>query len=92
MDFREIFLSSGYLLKKKKERVTAGRKKNSIPGSYLTEFRTGRLRPWVQSLTSHVRGKRAATGRLTLTLLYTIFDRKINPFIFFVLITGFAFI
>ena len=31
--------------------------------------------------TSGSRGKGAATGRLTLTLLYTIFDRKINPFI-----------
>ena len=54
-----------------------------LPGSYLTEFRTGRIRPGVQSLTSRVRGKGAATARLTLTLLYTIFDRKINPFIYF---------
>ena len=62
-------------------------KKNSSPGSYLAEFRTGRLRPGVQSLTSRVRGEGAATGSLTLTLLFTIFDREINPFIFFMLIT-----
>ena len=36
------------------------------PGGYCTKFYTGRLRPEVQ----------------TLTLLYTIFDRKGNPFIY----------
>ena len=42
--------------------------------------------------TSGSRRKGAATDRLTLTLLYTIFDRKINPFIFFLLMSGSAFI
>jgi len=85
-------LCLGKCIPRRRMMLLPGEKKNSSRGSYLTEFRTVRLRPGVQSLTSRVRGKGVATGRLTLTLLYTIFDREINPFIFFMLITGSAFI